>query len=144
MGQHVLVPIDDSPQSEKAFTHALERLPEPTLTLVHVINPVSALAYVDDEYFDPELYRKEQQNRRERGERLLDEYATEARDRGIEIETMVTTGNPARRILELTEECSVDHIVMGSHGRSGVGRVLFGSVAETVTRRSPTPVTIVR
>jgi len=38
----------------------------------------------------------------------------------------------------------VDHVVMGSRGRSGVGRVLFGSVAEAVTRRASVPVTIVR
>ncbi|MFW6265865.1 MAG: universal stress protein, partial [Halanaeroarchaeum sp.] len=42
------------------------------------------------------------------------------------------------------EETDVDHVVIGSHGRSGVGRILLGSVAERVVRRSPTPVTVVR
>jgi len=42
------------------------------------------------------------------------------------------------------EDLDVDHIVMDSHGRSGASRVLLGSVAETVTRRSPVSVTIVR
>lgn len=62
MGQHVLVPIDDSPQSEKAFQYALEQLPEPRLTLLHGINPMRTFAYADDEYFDPNVYRKEQAN----------------------------------------------------------------------------------
>jgi nucleotide-binding universal stress UspA family protein len=53
-------------------------------------------------------------------------------------------GRPSRAIVEYAEEHDIDHIVMGSHGRSGVTRILLGSVAETVVRRSPVPVTIVR
>lgn len=144
MGQTVLVPVDDSPQSEAAFEHAREKLPESRLILVHVINPMGSLAFADDEYFDAEVYRSEQRKRRERAENLLEEYAQKARDQGLEVETVVRVGKPAREILEVAEDRDIDHIVMGSHGRSGVGRVVFGSVAETVTRRSPTPVTIVR
>jgi nucleotide-binding universal stress UspA family protein len=44
----------------------------------------------------------------------------------------------------LAEDHDVDGIVMGSHGRSGISRVLLGSVAETAVRRAPCPVTIVR
>ena len=42
------------------------------------------------------------------------------------------------------EENDIDHIVVGSHGRGGVSRMLLGSVAETVARRSSVPVTIIR
>jgi nucleotide-binding universal stress UspA family protein len=144
MGQHVLVPVDRSDQAEKAFKYALEQLSEPQITLVHVINPVSAIAYGDDEYFDIEAYQQAEQRRRERAEEMFEEYRDKAAEHGLDVETEIVRGKPAKRILETAEKLSVDHIVMGSHGRSGVGRVLFGSVAETVTRRSTVPVTIVR
>jgi nucleotide-binding universal stress UspA family protein len=62
VGQHVLVPVDESPQSEKAFQYALEQLPEPRLTLLSVIDPMRTFASADGEYFDPNVYRKEQAN----------------------------------------------------------------------------------
>jgi nucleotide-binding universal stress UspA family protein len=60
------------------------------------------------------------------------------------VDTTAEVGGPANAIVECAEEESVDHIVTGSHGRSGVTRILLGSVAETVVRRSPVPVTVVR
>jgi len=56
----------------------------------------------------------------------------------------VVVGRPAREITDELESGEYDHVVMGSHGRSGVSRILLGSVAETVLRRSPVPVTVVR
>lgn len=144
MGQHVLVPVDGSSRSEKALEYVLEELPEPRITLLHVLEPVSPMGYGDDEYFDVEEYRAETDRQRERGEEMLEEYRDTAAGRGVEVETLLASGQPARQILEAAESSDVDHVVMGSRGRSGVGRVLFGSVAETVTRRAPVPVTIVR
>jgi nucleotide-binding universal stress UspA family protein len=46
--------------------------------------------------------------------------------------------------VDYAAEHDIDHIVVGSHGRTGASRILLGSVAETVARRSPVPVTIVR
>lgn len=144
MGQHILVPVDGSPQSEKAFEYVLEQLPEPTITLLHVINPVHVFTYAHEDDFDFEGYRREEQRQREQAEQILGEYHDKATARGLETEMIITTGKPAKRIVETTEEFEIDHVVLGSHGRSGVGRVLFGSVAEAVTRRSPVPVTTVR
>ena len=61
---------------------------------------------------------------------------------GFGLETV--DGKPAREIVSYAEKGDVDHIVMGSRGRSGLSRLLLGSVAETVVRRAPTPVTVVR
>lgn len=146
MAKHVLVPVDGSPQAEKAFEHVLDEMADSTVTLLHVINPVNLVAYAadDDDYFDLEGYEAAERRRRADAEEMLERYRSEADERGVTAETVLAVGTPARRILEAAEERSVDHVVMGSRGRSGVGRVLFGSVAETVTRRSPVPVTIVR
>ena len=144
MGKHVLVPVDGSEQAETAFRYVLDEYPESAVTLLHVVTPTSMLAYSDEDYFDVESYQAELRRQREHGEQILEAFAADAADRGIEADTVVTSGRPARRILEVADERGVDHIVMGSHGRSGVGRVVFGSVAETVTRRAGVPVTIVR
>lgn len=144
MGQHVLVPVDGSAHSEQALEYVLDNIPDSKITLLRVIDPVSAMGYGDDDYFDVEGYQDEVKRQYDRDKAMLEDYHDTAAARGIEVETILTTGKPARQILETAESNDVDHIVMGSRGRSGVGRVLFGSVAETVTRRASVPVTIVR
>lgn len=144
MDQHVLVPVDGSEESEQALEHALETVRASRITLLHAVNPVSSFGYSDDEYFDFETYREQTDQSMERGERLLERSRETAADRGATVETVLRTGQPGREIIEAIEEIGVDQVVMGSRGRSGIGRVLFGSVAETVTRRSTVPVTTVR
>ena len=72
----------------------------------------------------------------------LFEEVTDAYDATFATETVV--GRPARTIVDYAEQEDVDAVVIGSHGGEAVGRVLLGSVAETVVRRSPVPVTVVR
>lgn len=144
MGQHILVPVDGSKQSRKAFEYALNLFPESRITLIRVLKATTQWPYAGDEGFDIEQHHKEQRRRQKEAEEMLEALKTEAVEHGVPTETMTAVGNPARKILETAEKNDIDHIVMGSHGRSGVGRVLFGSVAETVTRRSQVPVTIVR
>ena len=144
MSLHVLVPVDGSEGSERALEYALDELPEATITLIHVVNPVSTYSYGGDDYFDAEGYQAAMEQRREKGQKLLAACREIAADRGVDAESILTPGSPAEEILEAAEADGVDQIVMGSRGRSGVSRVLFGSVAETVTRRASVPVTIVR
>lgn len=144
MGQYVLVPVDGSNHSEKAFKYVLDNIPESKIILLNVINPVSIIGDDDDDYFDLETYQNEIKRQRKRAEKMLEDYRSTAMEQGIEVETILTTGKPARQILETADTIDIDQIVMGSRGRSGIGRVLFGSVAETVTRRATVPVTIVR
>ncbi len=84
------------------------------------------------------------EDRTERAEELLEEAVAQAEDVNAAAETAIRTGKPAREIEEFAEEAAVDHIVIGSHGRTGVSRVLLGSVAESVVRRADCPVTVVR
>jgi nucleotide-binding universal stress UspA family protein len=141
---NVLVPVDRSQFSKKAFEYVLEELQDPKITLLHVLDPVGTWAYSGEDSFDFDSYRQEEEQRRIEAEQLLNDYRDRATDLGLTTETTLEIGKPARRILEAVDEFEIDHIVMGSRGRSGLGRVLLGSVAETVTRRSPVPVTIIR
>jgi len=142
MGHHILVPVDGSPQSEAALEYVLDSYADAEVTILHVVDPASPFGYGDDESFDFESYQAEGKRRHERAKELLEEYGELASERGVAFDTRLETGKPAVEILEAADDEDVDLIVMGSRGRSGVGRVLFGSVAETVTRRATVPVTI--
>ena len=75
---------------------------------------------------------------------MFDEVLPETGDHEDEIQTEIKTGEVARTIVEHINSNSISHTVIGSHGGKGVFRVLLGSVAEKVARRSPIPVTVVR
>jgi nucleotide-binding universal stress UspA family protein len=102
--------------------------------------------YADDDgaYYDPDMAERA----RERGKRLGEDARDRLDEAGIlettAFEAAVETGQAARTINEFVENNDVDHVVIGSHGREGVSRVLLGSVSEKVARRSTVPVTIVR
>jgi nucleotide-binding universal stress UspA family protein len=61
-------------------------------------------------------------------------------DPGVEVEYRVAEGNPAAEIIRLASKVKANLIVMGTHGRTGLGRLLMGSVAEAILRRAPCPV----
>jgi nucleotide-binding universal stress UspA family protein len=61
-----------------------------------------------------------------------------------DVGTVVSTGMPSDKILSFVEENGVDLVVMGTHGRSGINMVLFGSTASKVVRHAPCPVLTVR
>ncbi|PIE15964.1 MAG: hypothetical protein CSA66_07910 [Proteobacteria bacterium] len=63
---------------------------------------------------------------------------------GVDLVTDIVAGQPADAIVEAGELGDVEQIVMGTHGRSGFARMLTGSVAEMVVRRSSRPVTLIR
>jgi nucleotide-binding universal stress UspA family protein len=110
--------------------------------LLHVIDPADASFSAETSVPNiPEDWYETRRNRAEEQFAALDAMAEEV---GLETEHLVETGKPAATIVEIAENEDIDHIVMGSHGRQGVSRILLGSVAETVVRRSPVPVTVAR
>ncbi|WP_440764645.1 universal stress protein [Natronorubrum sp. DTA7] len=140
MTRHILVPFDDSPPSTLALEYALREYPEEQLTVVHVLNLRQYHLYDEGYAYTPELLEQVEA----RGEELLERARQTSREHGVEIETALVEGVPARAINDYVDEHGVDHVVMGSHGRSGATRILLGSIAETVVRRSPVPVTVIR
>jgi nucleotide-binding universal stress UspA family protein len=142
MGERVLVPVDGSEHAAHATGVAMDLFPDATMILLHVINPAEAgySAQASIPSFSEEWYEQQQTA----AEELFDELEGGAVDEGVDVERVTEVGNPTRVIVEFAEDEAVDHIVMGSHGRKGVTRVLLGSVAETVVRRSPVPVTVTR
>ncbi|MDJ1432866.1 universal stress protein [Halostagnicola sp. A-GB9-2] len=133
MTHHLLAPVDDSDPARAALEYALEHFPDAEITVLHAVDDLAAgyagqppaIAGTDAE---PEVF--------DEAKRLAAEY-------DADLETAVVDGTAGDAILEYAEEESVDGIIMGSKGRSGVSRVLLGSIAEQVTRRATVPVTVV-
>lgn len=133
--KRVLVPMDGSSQSEAALEEAFDLFPDGKVHVVHVIQ-VRKIAG-DETRTGHEIAIEE-------GEEICERAEEIASSHGRTVETATMDGNAAKCIVLYAEENDIDHIVMGSTGRSGFSRLLLGSVAETVTRRAPCSVTIVR
>jgi nucleotide-binding universal stress UspA family protein len=132
----ILLAIDGSRFSEAA-TQMLAtqfRSQSNEVLLVHVIEGAA--------FFEQEA---QVQERRRRAEKLT-LHATEAlHSAGFQnVQTRVVEGEPRTGILEVTSEWKPDCIVIGSHGRKGLGKFLLGSVAQSVSQHAPCSVFIVR
>jgi len=144
MVDRILVPFDESEQARTALEHALTTHPDAEVVVLNVIDLMDAgySAPFDGGlpgYWE-EWYEQEEQTAEDllaRAQEIADEY-------GAELETEVVVGRPARSINEYADENDIDQILIGSHGRTGVSRILLGSVAEAVVRRAHCPVTVVR
>ena len=74
----------------------------------------------------------------------LARLADDLRTRGVRVRTEVRRGQPVEEIVEGARAAAADLIAMTTHGRSGLGRLLFGSVAEAVLRQAEIPVFLMR
>jgi nucleotide-binding universal stress UspA family protein len=133
----ILHPTDFSPTSRAAFqvACALARDYAARLVVLHVNAPqmIYGEGYVLPP--DPEAVRKE-----------LEEELSRLRppDPAIRVERLLKEGDAAWEILHVAREGRADLIVLGTHGRTGLGRLLMGSVAEAVLRKAPCPVLTVK
>jgi nucleotide-binding universal stress UspA family protein len=147
--EQILVPIDGSPQADQALDYALN-MPDVAITVLTVINPFD----IDPEkpgYQSPSGragmpgYSEEwYESVKSEVENLHEHARKRATDRDIPFKSETNFGLAARKIVKYAEEHDIDHIIMGTHGRSDPTRILLGSGSETVARRSPVTVTIVR
>ena len=140
--RRILVPFDFSDCSSAALEHAefLARTFGATIELVHVLEPLPGrLAGAPAPQLPAEsLGEHAWRIAREETQRVADALA----GRGISVSWRVDMGIPWERILLLAP--SADLVVMGTHGRTGLTRLLLGSMTDKVVQRSPTPVLTVR
>jgi len=141
MSDRILLPYDGSTASESALEYALETFPEAELTILYVVAEPDGYW---DAFEDPETRIPGSKAVREQGLTILDDAEGRAEDHGPTVETEITIGKPKHEIVELAADGEYDTIVIGSHSRDGLSRILLGSVAEAVVRRSPIPVVVVR
>jgi nucleotide-binding universal stress UspA family protein len=139
MPPRILVPFDGSDHAREALEYAIELFPDGEFLAVTVVDTDSlpVIPNAADESDD------EVQEILEEADEQLSGAERIASERGVPLEKRSRIGPPAQEIIDCAEEGAVDHVVMGSRGRSGVTRLLLGSVAEVVVRHSAVPVTIV-
>jgi nucleotide-binding universal stress UspA family protein len=140
MPKRVLVPVDGSPHSRRALEFAVDEWPDARIVLLYVVDPVDARSTRGFLPAENEAWVREA---KADGRDLIDDYRSSIPG-GTPADSRVEVGRPADTIVDVAGEDDVDHVVMGSHGRKGVRRVLLGSVTESVARNATVPVTIVR
>ena len=133
----ILFPTDFSPSADAGLEYAtsLARDSGGKLMIVHVEEPPLA-------YAAGEMYYGVPQPNTEALTRLLE--AVKPTDPAVPCEHRLLAGDPAGAIVDLAKRESADLIVMGTHGRKGLSRLLMGSVAEAVVRRAECPVLTVK
>ena len=130
----VLVPTDGSEHAAAATQTGVD-------VAVTVGAAVRVLSAVDDDPLGLDVRSTEVLEAQTRvAETAVDEAVASAEARGVEATGEVVADRPHRAIVDAIDAYHADLVVMGTHGRSGVERILLGSVAETVIRAAPVPV----
>lgn len=132
----ILLPTDGSAGFERVIDHAGEvaRVHGAQIHALYVIDPTSLTGLPTETPWHGihGVLEEEGETALEQVDRRLDD--------DVEVETAAVEGTPSREIVRYASEQSVDAVVMGTHGRGGIDRLLLGSVAERVVRASPVPV----
>lgn len=143
MYERMLIPLDGSAVAEVVlpFAEGLARPLDLQMTLVRVVEPLRHLpaegAYLVN-------YNQVLAEQAKESQGYLEEVRGRLERKGFKVTAEVRTGLPAEMILEVAAEQKADVIAMCTHGRTGLKRLLFGSVAQQVLSRSPLPVLLVR
>lgn len=144
MYQTILVPLDGSKRAEAILPHVEELVSgrKSKVILLQVIEPSTTTITPYDmvPFYDTEL-----------AARVIEEAKTymaaqqgALQEKGIDAEALVAQGAIVRSILEVAEQKKVDLIAMASHGRRGMGRVFYGSVAAGVLHAADRPLLLIR
>ena len=146
MYQRILVPVDGSTTSNQGLDEAIKlaRLTGASLRLIHVVD---VLTFATG--FEPyTVYAGDVIPRmKEAGEQILDQAKTRAAASGVKVDSLLFDSIAARvseTVIEQAKAWKADLIVIGTHGRRGVGRLFLGSDAEQIVRMAPVPVLLVR
>lgn len=143
MYRNILVPTDGSDASAEALDHALS-LASQYDARIHGLYVVDSQSYGLVEEGKSPVTETVRENLREEGSAAVASVEEAAEAAGVDAEVRVAEGDVHRRILDYAADEDIDLIVMGTHGRRGLDRLLLGSVTERVVRSSPVPVLTVR
>lgn len=112
--------------------------------LLHVIDPMIYLPLYEGAMRDFDRIEALRNENREQAKDLVERTAKLFRDAGYRVTTTVEEGEPRTAIIDYADRINAELIVVGSHGRRGLPRLLLGSVSEYVARHAPCSVEIVR
>lgn len=134
----VLVPLDGSPIAEAALPVAVELVKDNPGATVTLLRAAEASTLPGGDPVTPQVIAVRE------AEDYLEAVARRMSRDGVTVKTSVWYGPPASSIVEAAEVGKADLIVMNSHGRTGLGRLVLGSVAESVLRGTRKPILLLR
>ena len=136
--RRILLATDLSTASEGATRQAIDLARDlgASLIVVSVIDPAVPGA--------PGRHVQRMDQRRQARESSAQDVVLRGRRAGVRVSFMVWEGEPGPSIVDAATSEQVDMVIVGSHGRGSVGRLLIGSVSEFVVRNAPCPVLVVR
>lgn len=140
--QRILVPTDFSPLSRAAIDAALSLFkysPATSLTLLHVVEPIFSPGTMDPGVTVDFTLEARVEAAEKELEHLRGIYGPQ-----LSLEARLLTGAPARTLCDLAKDEKFDLIVLSSHGHTGLGRILIGSVAEQVVQEASCPVLVIK
>jgi nucleotide-binding universal stress UspA family protein len=143
--RRVLLPTDFSGCANFALPYAaaIARAANATVICLNVVEPiVPAVGYSGMAETMPIAEMSEQME--DSAERELPDVMNCEDLRGLKVEEVIGHGDAAAEIVRVADEHEVDLIVISSHGRTGLGRIIFGSTAEAVVRHARCPVLVVK
>jgi nucleotide-binding universal stress UspA family protein len=141
----LVVPVDLSPAAAEVVEHAVslaKGLGTGRVVLVHAVEPPSGVELEDPvpEDLGADVFDLLRREARDRIQPQLDHFGA----LGIPAQLEVRSGPAAQAILDVATEVGADLVVMGTRGRTGLRRMVMGSVAESVLRQARVPVVVVR
>ena len=140
----ILFGTDFSLASEAALGKAIEmaRKEGAELIIAHVYEPQASLSHSGpaDEFFEGDR----EQNLRTLAEKGLEPAIARARAAGVRVRGLMATGHASHRLADLARENDVALLVVGTHGRTGIKKLVAGSVASNLVSTAPCPVLTVR
>ena len=143
--RRILLPTDFSGCANYALPYAaaIARATQASVVCVHVVEPVvPAVGYSG--LADPMPIADMSEQLEDSAERELPRLTDCEELTGLEVEEVIVHGDAAAEIVRVAGEQEVDLIVISSHGRTGLGRMIFGSPAEAVVRHASCPVLVVK
>lgn len=142
---HILVAIDESPISYAAVEHAA-RLAQEVKAQITLMSVIAVDPFVGVDFYKvapaiTDYFMQAESNAQNR----LDEIKANLEREGLKVNIKLIRGmSPSDGILHVADEVGADLIMMGSHGRTGIQKLMLGSVAQNVLTQSPLPVLIVK
>ncbi len=135
--KNILFPVDLSEASPKLVGHLLA-MAKKFSSKIHLMYVMPSFEQHSLGLYDPDPEIKARL--RTRAEELLSQFAGEHLAGYPQVETVVRSGDPSEKIVAYIKKGSIDLVIMGTHGRKGLDRILVGSVAQRVVQNSPVPV----
>lgn len=145
MYRKILVPIDGSDTAALGLEEGMKLAKDQAakMRLIHVVNELMVVASYEGTIYSGELV----QALRDSGQKILEAAMQKATAAGISVEGELLEahgGQAGTAIIKDAEHCQADIIVLGTHGRRGLSRLVMGSDAEQVVRQAKVPVLLVR